>query len=84
MQFVKRTWNRMICTIIVLATMLWMLTVYVAWQNGSIKGYELGRMRADIESPFKGRVEAGQPFCYDSGVIYPVRKGKKSFIPDFQ
>jgi hypothetical protein len=55
----------------------------MAWQNGSVKGYELGRMRAETESPLKTYVESTKPFCYDNGIIYTVYKGKKGFFPEF-
>ena len=84
MTFVKKTWDRMIHTIICLLIVLWCLSIYMAWQNGSIRGYELGRMRGEIESPFKAYTESKKSFCYDEGIIYTVRKGKKSFIPEYK
>lgn len=84
MTFIKKTWDRMVHTIIVLLFIIYCGSVYMAWQNGSIRGYELGKMRATVDSQFNPYVESKKTFCYDEGIIYTVRKGKKSFIPEFK
>lgn len=83
MTFVRKTWNRMIHIIIFLIFVVYSLSIYLAWQNGSTRGYTLGRIHEKMESPFRSYSESEKPFCYDKGLFYQVKKGKKSFIPEF-
>lgn len=84
MHLVRKTWNRMICTIIVLLFTLWCVSVAAAYYIGAVQGHALGVAKGDINNPLKAVVESEKMFCYDKGVITIVKKGKKSFIPEFK
>ena len=76
----RKTFYGLWCTVAGLLTVVLFLVTWIANTLGSIEGYRLGIAKADMSSPFKARVESGQPFVYDNGMMYPVKviKGKKA------
>lgn len=83
MQFVKKTWDRMVHTIIFLTVGMWITSVILAYYIGAVRGAIHGELNSDMKNPLKAKIESEKPFCYDKGVVYDVRRGKKSFIPEF-
>lgn len=87
MQLVRRTWVWTIRALLILIFISWAstlyLTYYISYNKGAVSGYNLGLQKADVSNPFRAYVEMGKPFCYDQGVTYTVKRGKKSYIPVF-